>query len=53
MSTTRITSVHFKRYKAFANFKISLQDFNVLVGPNNAGKSTIIGVFRILAEGLR
>jgi energy-coupling factor transporter ATP-binding protein EcfA2 len=53
MSSTRITSVHFKRYKAFANFSISLQDFNVLVGPNNAGKSTIIGVFRILAEGLR
>ena len=53
MSPTRITSVHFKRYKAFANFSISLQDFNVLVGPNNAGKSTIIGVFRILAEGLR
>ena len=53
MSTTRITSVHFKKYKAFANFSISLQDFNVLVGPNNAGKSTIIGVFRILAEGIR
>lgn len=53
MSTTRITSVHFKKYKAFANFSMSLQDFNVLVGPNNAGKSTIIGVFRILAEGLR
>lgn len=53
MSLTRITSVHFKRYKAFSNFSISLQDFNVLVGPNNAGKSTIIGVFKILAEGLR
>ncbi|WP_096671029.1 ATP-dependent nuclease [Polaromonas sp. AET17H-212] len=53
MASTRITSVHFKRYKAFHSFQISLQDFNVLVGPNNAGKSTIIGVFRILAEGLR
>lgn len=53
MPATRITSVHFKRYKAFSNFQISLQDFNILVGPNNAGKSTIIGVFRILAEGLR
>lgn len=53
MSTHRITSVRFTRYKAFENFQIALQDFNVLVGPNNAGKSTIIGAFRILAEGLR
>ncbi len=26
---------------------------NILVGPNNCGKSTIIGAFRVLAEGLR
>lgn len=53
MKKHRITSVRFTRYKAFHNFQLSLQDFNVLVGPNNAGKSTIIGAFRILAEGLR
>lgn len=53
MATHRITSIRFSRYKAFENFQISLQEFNVLVGPNNAGKSTVIGAFRILAEGLR
>jgi energy-coupling factor transporter ATP-binding protein EcfA2 len=53
MAPQRITSARFTRYKAFQNFQIALQDFNVLVGPNNAGKSTIIGAFRILAEGLR
>lgn len=53
MTTHRLTSVRFTRYKAFKNYQLSLQDFNVLVGPNNSGKSTIIGVFRILAEGLR
>ena len=53
MTQHRITSVRFTRYKAFENFQISLQDFNVLVGSNNAGKSTIIGAFRILAEGMR
>ena len=53
MPKLRITSVSFKHYKAFSQFRISLQDFNVLVGPNNAGKSTLIGAFRILAEGLR
>src|SRR5512135_709040 len=47
------TSVSFRRYKAFREFTISLQDFNVLVGPNNSGKSTIIGALRILGEGIR
>ena len=49
----RITSVRFSRYKAFREFSLSLGRFNVLVGPNNAGKSTILGAFRILAEAIR
>jgi hypothetical protein len=47
------TSVHFVRYKAFRNYSISLRKLNVLVGPNNSGKSTILGAFRILSEALR
>ncbi len=46
-------SINFRRYKTFRNFSIHLDEFNVLVGPNNSGKSTIIGAFRLLAEGLR
>lgn len=49
----RITSVRFSRYKAFREFSLSLDRFNILVGPNNSGKSTILGAFRILAEGIR
>lgn len=49
----QFTSVVFKNYKALKSYSISLTHFNVLVGPNNAGKSTIIGAFRILAEGMR
>jgi energy-coupling factor transporter ATP-binding protein EcfA2 len=30
-----------------------LDRFNILVGPNNSGKSTILGAFRILAEAIR
>jgi energy-coupling factor transporter ATP-binding protein EcfA2 len=52
-SVQRITSVHFSRYKAFRDFSIALQRFNILVGPNNCGKSTILSVFRILAEAIR
>src|SRR5689334_19356368 len=53
MAKLRITSASFKHYKAFSRFQIALHEFNVLVGPNNAGKSTLVGAFRILAEGLR
>ena len=49
----RFTRVVFQRYKALRRFSLTLGDFNVLVGPNNAGKSTIIGAFRILSEGMR
>ena len=47
------TSVRFNHYKAFRTYSISLHRFNILVGPNNCGKSTILGAFRILAEGMR
>lgn len=49
----QFTSVTFRNYKALKSYSISLNHFNVLVGPNNAGKSTIIGAFRILSEGMR
>src|SRR5574341_1587969 len=47
------TSIRFQNFKAFRNYSVSLKEFNVLVGPNNAGKSTIISAFRILSEGIR
>lgn len=30
-----------------------MNKFNILMGQNNAGKSTIIGSLKILAEGIR
>ncbi len=47
------TQVVFKRFKAFESFTLNLRHFNIMVGPNNAGKSTILAAFRILAAGLR
>lgn len=49
----RYTRVEFHRFKAFDSFSLSLKQFNIVVGPNNAGKSTILAAFRILAAGLR
>jgi predicted ATPase len=49
----RVTSVEFDNFKAFRRFTLGIQQVNILVGPNNSGKSTILGSFRVLAEGLR
>src|SRR5881394_1062010 len=49
----RITSIRFRSYKAFRDYSISLRQFNVLVGPNNAGKSAVLGAIRILSAGSR
>ena len=49
----RITSVNFTQFKAFARYALSLEHMNILVGPNNSGKSTIIGAVRALAAALR
>jgi len=49
----RFTSVRFHRFKGFKSYSIALRSFNVLVGPNNCGKSTVIGAFRILSEAMR
>lgn len=48
-----IRRLQLRGYKALREFSVTLDDVNVLVGPNNSGKSTIIGVFRILDAGLR
>jgi energy-coupling factor transporter ATP-binding protein EcfA2 len=45
--------VDFTHFKAFDSFTLNLRPFNILVGPNNAGKSTILAAFRILAAAMR
>jgi energy-coupling factor transporter ATP-binding protein EcfA2 len=46
-------SIQFQNFKAFKRFKLDIKQFNILAGPNNAGKSTILAAFRILSAGLR
>ncbi len=48
-----ITSIKFTNYKSFSQFSLTLSQFNIMVGPNNAGKSTVIGALKVLAEGIR
>lgn len=51
--TSPITSITLKNYKGFRLYSLQLRDINFLVGPNNCGKSTVIGGLRILDAGLR
>ena len=48
-----IASVRFSNFKALSSYRVSLQSMNVLVGPNNSGKSTILSAFRVLEVALR
>lgn len=53
ISVDRFARVEFHRFKAFNSFVLHLRSFNILVGPNNSGKSTILAAFRILAAAMR
>jgi hypothetical protein len=52
-ATIRINRITFRNFKALADFSLSLRDVNLLVGPNNSGKSTIISALRVLDNGIR
>jgi len=48
-----IRSARFKNFKGLQDYTIHLKDINVLVGPNNAGKSTVLDGFRALAGAIK
>lgn len=45
----RLTSIAFSHYRGLVDYRVGIDDFNVLVGPNNSGKSTIVSALRFLA----
>jgi energy-coupling factor transporter ATP-binding protein EcfA2 len=49
----RISSIKFDNFKALRNYSAALKNINILVGPNNSGKSTIIAALRCLETALR
>lgn len=48
-----ITKLHILQYKPFSDYTVEFSDRNVLIGPNNAGKSTIVQVLRAADLALR
>src|SRR5262245_9187111 len=49
----RIRRIEFINFKAFRSYSLTLDEVNVLVGPNNCGKSTVIGALRTLDAAVR
>lgn len=43
---SKIKSLHLERFRQFADTTVAFGDFNLLVGPNNCGKSTILHAIR-------
>jgi energy-coupling factor transporter ATP-binding protein EcfA2 len=46
-------SVRFRNFKSLKDYTVHLRATNVLVGPNNAGKSSILDAFRAMAAAHR
>lgn len=51
--TFTFISLRLTNFKRFRSFYIKLKDGNVLVGPNNSSKSSILDAFRLLEACLR
>ncbi len=47
-----LKSINIKNYKCFKNISFSLKDINILIGENNAGKSTVIEAIKLIAFGI-
>src|ERR1043166_4173898 len=52
-TNVRIRRIEFLNFKALAQYSLALSEVNILVGPNNSGKSTIIGALRTLDSAIR
>jgi AAA domain, putative AbiEii toxin, Type IV TA system len=48
-----IKSVSLRNFKRFDNFSLTARGGNILVGPNNSGKSSILDALRLLNVSLR
>jgi len=45
-----LTKLKVKNYKSLADFKVDLHHFNVLIGPNNSGKSNILDCLAFVSD---
>ncbi|MEO1333139.1 MAG: AAA family ATPase [Myxococcota bacterium] len=44
-----LTELHLRNYRCFREHKLSFKDLTIVVGGNNAGKSTVVEALRLVA----
>src|SRR6266446_2558948 len=49
----RLTSIDLRHFKGFKGFSVSFGDLAVLIGPNNAGKTSVVGALAATSHMLR
>ena len=49
----RIRRIEFSNFKSFGRYSLTLGETNILIGPNNSGKSTVVGSLRTLDAAVR
>jgi energy-coupling factor transporter ATP-binding protein EcfA2 len=52
-SQVRIRRIEFSNFKALGSYSLRLGEINIMVGPNNCGKSTIVGALRTLDAAVK
>ena len=45
-----LEKVEFKNFRCFKNFEIEFDNFSIIVGINNSGKSTIIDALKLISN---
>lgn len=48
-----LTNLTLSNFKKFESFRINFTETNVIVGPNNAGKSSVLDALRVLSDFLK
>lgn len=48
-----LTKLKVKNYKSLSDFKVNLRHFNVLIGPNNSGKSNILDCLAFVSDAAK
>ncbi len=51
--TARLSAIELHRFKGFREFTVSFGELAVLIGPNNAGKSSVVGALAAASHMLR
>lgn len=47
-----LTRLHIRNFKSIKDLSIDIKDFNILVGPNNSGKTSVLQTLALLKQSI-